>query len=662
MADLDWTRHRYCLRMKSRPSGVVSVPNTTTAIGSFCIHRCSALSYPSSCLVPRVLGKWRLCRRALRDSLTLTGSDICEGPSPSIVVFARKFRVNLRANTIIEGAEQVRTNSTRKLRGQAVRAVLTQRAMLAAFVFLLVAAPLLDVASPVGNATARLPSTPSNLPSVQVGQLTTASTLPSQAPNFAGAYVVDGGRIFAYLGYAGFANLWYGAGINGSEIYADGLWILAYNLVDYPVSLTVDVKETGYGWQNSSTPLGSYASVSIPVGLQSNPAWTDIKVVMGGVQWEGFVATPVSLLPLQDFNLGGLDLMIMVALSECVIGFSFLTWVAWRVMKNAIWAPKFSLIVWGHVFLFTTFVTVIADYQQIDQLFGGWSPFVYIVPLLPMWFAFALSLFNRTTKRECIQITSLPNQRLMIGRYLLRLGKNQLGDIVLIQESWSAFWARAWKHYVTLTPKDMTKPEPLVIPVSNLASPTETGKGKHKKSGRRLPKSMLWDVAPVVNEQEDEVDGMSFVKAGATVEARFPKLVWSAMKHIPETTVFKKDGSNRIVPAHDRKVWTLPHYIEGNAEQLPLHDIHAMPAVAVSAMMLHAFDLSQVIGETKTALFILKSQFGTKVEAEVEARLAAYFALMGFTPTELNEETADRASVKRKDDPSRIAAAKPQGE
>lgn len=485
---------------------------------------------------------------------------------------------------------------------------------------------------------------------------------PSEAPNFQGAYVVDHGEIFVYLGYAGFANLWSGVGVNGSEVFADGLYLLAFNLAPVPVSLSLDTHEKGYGWSNESVPIGVGSSVGVPIPLEQNAAWTSIRVVMSGTAWFGFVATPVSLLPLTDWNLGGVDLLVMVCLSEAIIGFSFLTWLAWRCMKRALWAPKFSLIVWGHVFLLTTFVTVIADYQFIDQTFAGWSPVVYIAPLLPMWFAFALSLFNRTTKRECLQIASLPNQRLMIGRYLLRLGKNLRGEIVLIKETWAQFWARLFGHYVVLTPKDISKPPALVVPVVNLASPTETGKGKTRSKGAFKPKTLQWDAAPIVNDaaQDDEVNGISWVKAGATVEVRYPHLTAHKTVHVDEQTVTRRNGDVRTIPAHDEQRWSWPHYVEGSAETLPLHDIHYLNAVAASALMLTAEDLAQVIGSLKTALYMLRSKHETTVSAEVDAQLSAYLSLLGFTPNDITEEQAAGAAVKRRDEPNR--SPRPQGE
>jgi hypothetical protein len=516
--------------------------------------------------------------------------------------------------------------------------------------------------SPVPPSPATVLDRTATVPSGGIQAATTGE--PSEAPNFAGAYVVDHGQIFVYLGYAGFANLWSGVGTNGSEVFADGLYVLAFNLAGTPVSLTLDVKEKGYGWQNASVPIGVGSSVGVPIPLQQNAAWTAIAVDMGGTTWSGYVATPVSLLPLTDWNLGGVDLLVMVALSEAIIGFSFLTWLAWRLMKRACWAPKFSLIVWGHVFLLTTFVTVIADYQVIDQTFAGWSPLVYIAPLLPMWFAFALSLFNRTTKRECLQIVSLPNQRLMIARYLIRLGKNLKGEWVLIKETWGQFWARVFGHYVVLTPKDMSKPPALVIPVVNLASPTETGKGKHRQKGATKPKTIEWDEVPIVNDtaQDDEVSAISFIKPGGVVEVAFPHLTAHKTVHVEAHTVTHRNGDVEQIDAHDETHWCWPHYVEGSAEMLPLHDIHTMSAVAASALMLTAFDLSTAIGQLKTALYMLRSKHETTVDAEVDAQLSAYLALLGVTQNELNEEQADRSAVKRKDEPSKTPKPNPKGE
>lgn len=467
--------------------------------------------------------------------------------------------------------------------------------------------------------------------------------LPINSPSFGGVYIIDGGRVFADLGYAGFANIWTGVGGNGTEVFGAGLFLLTYSLVNYSLPLSVDVLQRGQPWQNQTVTLEPRTETSIAITLLQSTSWTPTTVVMGGVAWTGSVATPVTLLPPYLLNIGGIDLLAIGILAESGYAFALLSFLAWRLMRRVGYAPKFSLLAFGHLFFITALVFVVADYQFIIQTFAGWSPFVYVIPLSAMWFFFNLSLFNKSTKREVLQIAARPNQKLAFRRFVLRVGVDNYGRTILYRESWSDFWARVWGHFVVLTQEsDPSKPEVFLGEIVNQTSPTGTG---YKKTRAKTRKS---DAFRVTNRNEDSVDSIAFARPGATMVVRWPRLVAHKDVLMPE----ERDPNTGIVvkPSYTRRKLAWPHYLEGSAEEIDLENIHYGNAVAVTAGWLRAGDLARMLGDTETALYVLQSEFASKVAAEVESILVAYWSLIGRTKTDLTDEEAEADSRKGRAD------------
>lgn len=497
----------------------------------------------------------------------------------------------------------------------------------------------------MGTAAARAPSPATATPEATTG-------LPAQAPSFAGAFIIDHGRVFAWLGYGGFFNLWYGVGYNGSEVYADSLWLLLYNLVDVNLTFPVDIRESGLGWENQTVaiPARGYEGVNLP--LLASLRWTSTLVDLDGTKWSGYVSTPASLLPLNSLNLGGLDLLVMGVLSESLIFFGLASWAAQRVMRKAKFAPPFRLIIWGHVFLGSVFLLILADYQFIDQTFAGWSPLLYIFPLVALWFLANLSPHNRSWKREALQLVGQPNEGLSFRRYLLRLIENPSGDVCAAREGWSDLWARYWGHYVVLSKKtpDPKAKAPFIAPVENLLSPTGTRFRDRKWSlfgGRhRVAKTESFAVQ---NPQDDDVDSIVFVKPGLPLAFSWPRLVWSKTVELP--AVYNDDGVVIKDPRVVRK-WSFPHYEGGSAEAIDFEEIHyKYGLVAAAAQWLSTADLSRMLGESEMARWLMDANRETTVRAEVDSVLRAYFSFVGRTWADISEEEASQEATQGDETP-----------
>ena len=468
--------------------------------------------------------------------------------------------------------------------------------------------------------------------SVPVAPAVSPVGAPTEAPIFGGSYVVDGGKIYVQLGFAGFANIWEGVDYNGSDVFAYNLWIAAFPLVGGTLPLVVGTYEKGVGYTNETIPVPQGGTL-VPIAVAVIVTWTAINVTMGGVTWHGFISVPASLLPLSSLDLGGLDLLVMAVISEVIIGFSILTVAAKLLVSRALYAPKFRMIIWGHVFLFSVIGIVIADYEWIVQTFAGWSPLFYVGPILLLWFLFCLSLFNKAGYREVFQIVSRPNQELAFRRYRLRVGKDTDGNLVAIRNNWGDFWARVWGHFVVIKWTRPLGPTAFDAPVADQASPTDAVK-------RRKLKRRSAGMFKVTNPQDDETEGVMFARPGSVMVIHWPHLTVHRMRHYDAKTVQKRDGSMVQVPARDLPRWSLPHYVPGSAEEIQFENIHFKDAIAASANLIHDSDISRVLGETETAFYILQAEFDTKLDAAVESKMRSAMQVLGRTSRDISDDEA----------------------
>lgn len=496
---------------------------------------------------------------------------------------------------------------------------------------------------PTGSSAAR-PTLPPSAPQV-AGSDPTPDNPPGQSPTFSGVYLLDGGAVIAALGYSGFAGVWYGVGANGTQIFADGLWCLLWGTTNAvsTVTLTVDVRgATPVVQEVTVAPRPAEEYVFLPTG--DRLAWTDVAVHLNTQTWTGQMSVPASLIPVADLDLGGLDLLVMAILSEFIVGATIATAAARWAMRRAGYAPPFRTIVWGHVFLGSLFLVIFADYSVVAQTFAGWSPFVYALPLVGMWWLTSLSASDHSHKREVLQPTQVGGD-LAFRRYLLRMVRTADGRLAYAKESWGQFWARFWRHYVFVG-EGMSEAAPaFVAPVENLESPTGTrfGRKRHSVARAVLPETnpnARRDRFEVANAQDDDVAGLMLLKPGPPLRLEYPHLTFA--RQVPARPAeFNPDGSirRRERPAHVGLGW--PHYAPGAAEEAQFESIHAKEGVAAIFEWLSKMDLARMKGEYATAYAVLRAEFETRVRAEVESTLAAIHSFLGRSWSDVRPDEAE---------------------
>jgi len=489
-------------------------------------------------------------------------------------------------------------------------------------------------AVPMGSSAATATGEPtlpaSVLQAVHQGRGIEPSDLTG-APSLSSSYLVGNGAALVFVGAESWTAVWQSEA-NGSQVYSNALILVAFDLRTTNILLSVDAYQGPHGWvSNQSVLMAPLVQTTIVIPFLSDPNWNNVVVEMDGTPFYCQIATPLSLLPPNILNVGGLDILALGIISEGIAGFAGVTALAKILQRRARYAPHFSLLIWGHVIVVGIAASVVLDYEWVDRTFAGWSPLVYTFAVMPMMFLFALSLFNNSEKAELLQRVAKPQGRILYRRWLLRYSVLPDGRTVLIDERWRGWLARLFGHHVVIDSGDEFSPVPFEGDVARMRSPTRS-KGVTKMSDR----------FKVANPQEDEVGRLWWTETGDPVKVRWPRWTIHRLKHVPAK--LSPEG-NVLVKEHDEMRLSLPHYTDYEVElHRALEDYKA--AEAVSAEWANTRDLARVLSKVKTDLYALKAAFSAQVEAEVESRLTAYYSLIGRTSADLTDDEA-KAQAKR---------------
>lgn len=119
------------------------------------------------------------------------------------------------------------------------------------------------------------------------------------------------------------------------------------------------------------------------------------------------------------------------------------------VMKRALWAPRFSLIIWGYVVVMGVAGMCVADPAAIPVIVGSWSMFIIPLLMTPLFFFFSLSLFNVDVARPPI-----PDTRIFNGRWIWTITTAVLPDgrRVVVDRTWMGWYHRARGLYTVVQP------------------------------------------------------------------------------------------------------------------------------------------------------------------------------------------------------------------
>lgn len=464
-------------------------------------------------------------------------------------------------------------------------------------------------------------------------------------PDLSSIYVVGHGQAAVAIGYVGWGGAWTAAP-NGSQLYAGQIQLTAVSLLSYNSTFTFDLYVATHGWVNDSIVLAPVSATDISVNLPADPNWRAVVLVMDGTSWDGQVATPISLLPNSISDVGGLDILALGIISEMVLVCAAATALGAWVQRRALYAPKFSLLVWGHVIIIAIAAAVLLDFEAVDRTFAGWSPLVYAFAIGPVWFLFILSYFNRAEKAEILQGVARPGGRFHYRRWLVREGDLPNGARVAIKEGWGQWFARARGHHVVLDDGDPSHPAPWSATVEKIRSPTDTKTYDDRLGGRGAGRARAVDDFRVVNPQEDGVALIQHTDTSEPMEVNWPRLVWKRAKEVPAKVA---PSGQVLVPAHTKMVWTWPHFTEGSVGALRLADEHYAPAAAVSAHWASQRDLARAFAKVSTDLWVLKANFDAKVQDRVESILTAYQSVVGRPRFDMTDGEADAEAIRSKD-------------
>ncbi len=455
-----------------------------------------------------------------------------------------------------------------------------------------------------------------------------------------GSTIVLNGVAIIFVGYYVWTGLWEPA-VAGSQVFGAGLALEMYGLSPKNSTLDVGLFINGHFVDNTSIEINLEQQPTITLPFTPTTSWTRVVLYIDNVpEWSASFAVPLSLIPLAGYDIGGLDLLVLAGLSLVLLSFTAMTMTARRLMRRVLAAPKFSLLIWGHVIIIAIGGMVLANFQIVNSIFAGWSTLIYPIFLAPVWFFAMLSYFNKTKGTEILQLLARAEGRVGWRRWIVYIGKTTDGKTVLMFPDWKDFWARAFGHFIVVDEEDTMKPPRFV-------SDAQRAYIRPAPKPRKTPNE--W---PIVNSQEDMVEQIMWTLSDVPIKTVRPRLTIHKRKTIPA----KIDRQGMTIPAHDEMRLSLPHYEEGHAEWNLAPESFAA-AAAVMARWASARDLAEAYSKIKTELSVLKGFFSRRVEEEVAARLTALESALGETERSLSPEEAkaliDETRVRRDEDRQR---------
>jgi len=449
--------------------------------------------------------------------------------------------------------------------------------------------------------------------------LAAAPVSPATAPSPA-TVVPASGSVIIYnvavvqVGYLQWTSLWYQLN-NGSQTFTQAFNLFVIGLGNTTVRIGIWEGGSWYSNTTFAVTVGAQFYVSVPVA--PNPSWTTVRIYMNGVnQWSGQIAVPLSLIPLTGYNIGGLDILVLGALSFMLVGIFCALLAAAGLMRRVLLAPSFNLLIWGHVIILACLGTVLLNFQTVNNVTAGWSPLLYPFLLAPMAFFAMLSVFNKADRVEVLQLLARADGKVGFRRWEILMGvRLRTGEKVIMRRTWGDFWARVWGHFIVIASADPLAPEPFYAEVSaaSLNFPVPM-----RSSPAHWP---VYDDRP----RRRQIAGLMWSLSDKPVVVNWFHLTIHRVKTRPEWE--RADGTK--VPAHSYLGLTWPHYVGGTVEDWDFAPAMFAAAPAVIAEWLTSVQLAGIYGKTKDDLYLTKSHKARLVIEEAETGLNALMAALG---------------------------------
>jgi len=441
---------------------------------------------------------------------------------------------------------------------------------------------------------------------------------------------------------------------DGSLLFGDEVDVYFYNLHNSQESVYMNAYEgvngTGQGGRQEISQnfiANPFAATEVIVHLFSHLQQTNVNMSVDGVSWVFQHLTPLSFIPFLS-NVGGIDLLVITILLETVVLIAPLILLGRFLTHKAIHAPKFSLLLWGHVVIISILVIFFADYRWLDQTFGGVSYLVYPVVIAVMMFMWSLSLFNRSYVVEILKPDTMSGHRLRYLRWTQLVGETKDGRTVICDPRWRGFAYALKGHFATLIPVESeatVEGAPAGAEVENRETMAAHELRKQEKKLRRLRpgKGKPEDDFKIVNaEDAHEPTKIFWVDSNQPVAVEFPHLSWHKMVDVPE----KIDKHGTTVPAHTEPKLTWPHIVDGEST-IRLAGIHYWDAPLAALGWSRAEDDFALLEKRAYAVYVLRSRVHSEADRLTEERVAEMLTMMERGEIPMTEEEAWSATERR---------------
>lgn len=545
-----------------------------------------------------------------------------------------------------------------RLDRERIRDVFTSRLGVAFVVLMvgwpIVAAGLVTIGSATASATGIGPREPTHTAPFDLTPETGTGT-PwwwSGPTILQGKITPDGDLVLPIIpSFAGYDALY-----DGDTLFGSTLQIYVYDLHDYSQSLALTVYQnvSGNGTGGNSVVHETFVVLPLSVNvvtinLPVNSHQVTQNLTVDGVSWVYYQLTPVSLIPFAT-NVGGLDLLAIVILSETVVFTCPLIMLARFLTRRAIYFPKFSMLIWGHVIVIGLLFLFFADYQWLDQTFGGVSYLIYPIVISFLFFLWSLSLFNRAEVVEILKPDVMSGHRLRYLRWTQLVGETKDGRTVVIDPRWRGSIYGLLGHFATLIPAESEatmEGAPAGADVENRETMAahELAKRDKKLRRKRPSKEKPEDDFRIVNavDTRDPVK-IYWVDSDQPVAVEFPHLSFHHIVEVPE----KVDKNGVTIPKHPEKKLTWPHIVDGEST-IRLAGIHYLDAPLAALGWSRAEDDFALLEKRAYAVYVLRSRIHSEAERMTEERLAEVLLLIEKGEIPMTEEEAWAATERRRD-------------
>lgn len=470
-------------------------------------------------------------------------------------------------------------------------------------------------------------------------------TLPGTASAFwypgTTGFITKDWLFFVQVGFTRFNE--FSAVGNGSHIYAYSLTVNISSITGQNRTAYIKVIDTDTGFSIANVSLyvqaGKFLLWSVPLPVVHS--YTPIRVLVDGTPGSFSYESPYTFLSFTSLPDGGLIILAFGVVSMMVIAGGILMWKSIKMTKRAIYAPKWSAVMWLHGIMIPLFAWYVVSFPSINSFFRGWE--VFVVPIPECIFLFFWVAGRVSTNVEAMFVQVVPRLGHRLG-HILRfyyIGQDKDGDLVIIKvrdRSVFRWWYRSRGHHVKLYRRREFK-GPLEPVAFDAAEFKELSK-EQLRNPARFPRGAKYDASddfPVLNTTEDEDTSISrvyYVPRISDFKVTWPHLTMHREVKVP-ATVDPKTGVT--IPEHTKNKLCWPYIADGSAE-VTLASWHYADVIAQALGWITAEDMERENNDLSLQVAALLGNQHTETNRKAEARLLANREVINRPYDELSAE------------------------